>query len=41
VIIPNFEYFFYNINGKLITSPQKGVNIIKMSDGTIKKVLVK
>ena len=36
-----FEAARYNINGKLISSPQKGVNIVKMSDGTIKKVLVK
>ena len=31
----------YTINGKRICAPQKGVNIIKMSDGTTKKVLVK
>jgi len=36
-----FEVARYNIKGKLISSPQKGVNIIKMSDGSIKKVLVK
>ena len=31
----------YSLNGVRITSPQKGINIIKMSDGTTKKVLVK
>ena len=31
----------YTINGEIITTPQKGINIIKMSDGTTKKVLVK
>ncbi len=28
----------YSIDGKLLTRPQKGINIIKMSDGTTKKV---
>ena len=31
----------YIIDGRAISAPQAGVNIIKMSDGTIKKVLVK
>jgi len=31
----------YTINGEIITTPKKGINIIKMSDGTTKKVLVK
>lgn len=31
----------YNMNGQRITVPQKGVNILRMSDGTVKKVLVK
>ena len=31
----------YNLNGQHITTPQKGVNIIRYSDGTMKKVLVK
>lgn len=31
----------YDITGKLLTQPQKGVNIVKMSDGSIKKVIVK
>ncbi len=31
----------YNLNGVRIATPAKGINIIKMSDGTVKKVLVK
>ena len=31
----------YNLNGQRIATPQKGVNIIRFSDGTTKKVLVK
>ena len=31
----------YNMNGQLITMPQKGINIIRMSDGTVKKVWVR
>lgn len=31
----------YNMNGQAIQSPQKGVNIIRYSDGTVKKVFVK
>lgn len=31
----------YNMNGQQINAPQKGVNIIRMSDGSTKKVLVK
>ena len=31
----------YLLNGVRISTPQKGINIIKMSDGTTKKVLVK
>lgn len=31
----------YTTGGMRIASPQKGINIIKMSDGTVKKVLVK
>ena len=31
----------YTIDGTRITSPQKGINIIRMSDGTVKKVIVK
>lgn len=31
----------YNVNGVQIAAPVKGVNILKMSDGTTRKVLVK
>ena len=31
----------YNMNGQQISSPQKGINILRMSDGIVKKVLVK
>lgn len=33
------EYF--SLDGSKLSAPQKGVNIVKMSDGTTKKVLVK
>ena len=32
---------YYSIEGKQIAMPQRGLNIIRMSDGTIKKVVVK
>ncbi len=35
------ELYRYNANGQILTSPQKGLNIIRMSDGSTKKVLVK
>lgn len=31
----------YDLNGHRITSPQRGVNIVRMKDGTVRKVLVK
>lgn len=31
----------YNANGVLLDAPQKGLNIIKYSDGSVKKVMVK
>ena len=31
----------YNVGGQRISSPQKGLNIVKMSDGTTRKVVVK
>ncbi len=30
----------YSISGARLTAPQKGINIIRMSDGTVKKVLI-
>ena len=35
----NKEY--YNLNGVRIAQPNKGVNIVKMSDGSIKKIFIK
>ena len=35
------EAMRYSTDGTRIASPKKGINIIKMSDGTVKKVLVK
>ena len=37
----SIEVARYNMNGQLIDTPQSGVNIIRMSDGTTKKVYVK
>ena len=34
-------FHVYDINGLKREQPQKGINIIRMSDGTVKKVLVK
>ena len=31
----------YDISGRMIGKPQKGINIIRYSDGTTRKVLVK
>ena len=31
----------YNMNGQRVFMPQRGVNILRMSDGTVRKVLVK
>ncbi|MCD8302809.1 MAG: leucine-rich repeat domain-containing protein [Prevotellaceae bacterium] len=31
----------YTLDGKQVSSPQKGINVIRYSDGTVKKVLVK
>ena len=31
----------YNSNGQQLTTPTKGINIIKYSDGSIRKVIVK
>ena len=32
---------YYDLNGQETSQPRKGINIIKMSDGKTKKVLVK
>ena len=31
----------YAIDGRMLSTPQKGINIIRMTDGTVKKVLTK
>jgi len=31
----------YDLNGRKLSSPQKGINIIRMSDGTSRKVLIR
>ena len=38
--VPN-KYHIYNVNGAKLTRLQKGINIIRFADGTIKKVLIK
>lgn len=32
---------YYSIDGRKLAAPQRGVNILRMSDGTVRKVLVK
>lgn len=36
-----YEKQYYSLDGKKLSAPQKGINVVKMSDGTSKKVLVK
>lgn len=31
----------YTIGGDIINNPQRGINIVKMSDGTTRKIIVK
>ena len=35
------KFFSYDLTGKLVSLPKKGLNIIKMNDGTTKKVILK
>ena len=35
------EFSHYSIDGMRLASPQNGINIVRMSDGTTKKILVK
>ena len=37
---PTAQYY-YTIDGKLLAAPQRGLNIVKMSDGTTRKVVVR
>ena len=32
---------YHTIDGKQLSTPQRGLNIVKMSDGTTRKVIVK
>ena len=32
---------YYSVNGAKLSAPQKGINIVKFSDGSVKKILVK
>lgn len=36
-----YEKQYFSLDGKKLSAPQKGINVVKMSDGTSKKVLVK
>jgi hypothetical protein len=38
---PEEEEQVYDLNGRKLAKPQKGINIIRYSDGTTKKVLIK
>ena len=31
----------YTLDGRQVTAPQHGLNIIRLSDGTVKKIMVK
>ena len=35
------EYRRYSLDGKVVKNPHKGINIIQMNDGKVKKILVK
>jgi hypothetical protein len=37
----SIEIARYNMKGYRISSPQRGLNIIRMSDGTVRKIMVK
>ena len=37
---PTIQHY-YTIDGKLLAAPQRGVNIVKMSDGTTRKVVLR
>lgn len=36
-----FEVARYSVDGKLLSAPVKGLNIVKYSDGSVKKIMVK
>ena len=35
------EVVRYDLNGRRLDAPQRGLNILRMSDGTVRKVMVK
>lgn len=41
VIMSQSIIHIYNLNGTIIDRLQKGLNILQMSDGTMKKILIK
>ena len=40
-VSPENKRLYYNINGQQLTTLRRGINITRMNDGTVKKVLVK
>ena len=41
VRITDFEDSLYDLSGRKLSKPQRGINIIRNNDGTAKKVVVK
>lgn len=41
IIIENVKNKQYTLDGKLLHNPQKGINLIKYTDGTVQKVFIK
>ncbi len=39
--IPAIEAARYDLNGRMLSEPQTGVNIVRFSDGSVEKILVK
>ena len=35
------ETVFYSLDGRKLSAPQQGINIVKMSDGSTRKVMMK
>ena len=40
-VLPPCSITYYSVDGKRLDKPEKGLNIIRMSDGTIRKVVVR
>jgi hypothetical protein len=32
---------YYDLQGRMLSKPQSGINIVRMSDGTVRKVYIK